>query len=242
MAMPNTGSAPNWGLLDKQSEISESRQEKINFGKMNLSVIYQQWAGSKENPLPPTEVTEAVYAALPDKQRGMKLIMTMDVREFGAPFDYVRNLNTGDKDWFKSFKPSVENLFGTGSMGKGKWGQTLANLQGKYVEVHDVPQSKESKDGKIYGYPTIIRVFTTREECLAAKNARFPVDPNAPAAATSVAGSVSADVPTGWTVDGWESVKPAIRTALAQPGASAAAVATQYGVDVRFVAALVGTA
>ena len=58
---------------------------------------------------------------------------------------------------------------GKGSMSKGKFGVTLSELNGSYVEVHDVPQ----QDNDEYNTAKLVKVFKSRDECFAAWEQRF---------------------------------------------------------------------
>lgn len=234
MVMPTM---PNWGQLDQASQKIEERGERVNFGQITFSVSYLHWPGSKEYPMPPVDVQESAWNTLPDKQRGMRFHVALNVREFGADFDYTRRIDMGGADWFKIFKPAIEALpgYGKGAMGKGKYGTTLSTIHGKYVEVHGVPQTKTSSDGKTYDVPVIVKIFNSREECLAAKQARFPTDGSTPVVASAPAGVPG--IPPGWTPQGWASVIPTIKTALTA-GQPVETIAAGYTVDKSFIEGL----
>lgn len=237
----------NPNLLNQQSERVEAFATKVNFGKARFVPTYKHWPGSKENPLPPVEVDEATFSTLPVESRSIDLVLEMDTDEagFDAPFHYSRFLQMGQKNWHKIFKKSVEALYGNGSMGKGRYGDTLAQINERYVEIADV-EITYIKDGeeKTGGYPQLVRVFATREECLAAKQARFAPSAGAPAgvpaaavAAAPAAGGLS--IPPGYTAETWPAVIPAIRAELAA-GKTAEQVAVAYAVPSAFVTALLG--
>lgn len=230
-------------LLNQQSERVEAFAEKVNFGKANFKPVYKHWPGTKENPLPPVEVDEAVFATLPVESRSIDLTLEIDTDEagFDAPFKYSRFLQMGQSNWHKIFKKSVESLRGAGSMGKGRYGDTLATINGQYVEIADV-EITYTKDGeeKTGGYPKLVRVFATREECLAAKNARFAKSGGTAGVAAVAQPTVAADgtnVPPGWTAETWAASIPRIRQELASDK-TAAQVAADYAVPVGFIAAL----
>lgn len=238
----------NPNLLDQQSERTEAFAVKVNFGKARFVSSYKHFPGTKENRLPAVEVDEATWATLPPESRIIDLTLEIDTEEpgFDAPFHYTRILKMGSKDWHKIFKKSVEALYGAGSMGKGRYGTTLAKVNEKYVEVADVEvtyikKTAENPDGeeKTGGYPQLVRVFATREECLAAKQARFASGGSAAAAPVAPAGvaPAAASFPPGWTAETWAASAAGIRAELAS-GKAPAQVAADYAVPVPFIVAL----
>lgn len=230
----------NPNLLDQQSVRTEQMSERVNFGKANFVVKYKHFVAKGE---PIVEVDEATFATLPVENRIIDLTLEIDTDEpgFDAPFKYSRLLKMGSKDWHKIFKKSVEALFGAGSMNGGKYGTTLSQISGRYVEVSDV-EITYTKDNEIKtaGYPQIVRIFNTRDECLAAKNARFAKSDSTPSVATATVSASGATVPAGYTAESWASIIPMIKQELAG-GKSPAAVAGDYGIqpqDIPLVASL----
>lgn len=206
----------NYDLLGQEADAKEAFSAKSFFGKLTINNgRFIHWVDNQ-----PVEVSQEEFVALPTRDRSMELHFLVDIKEFRPDFEYQyeRNVRLGDSDWWKTLRPSVEAIFGEGSMSKGKYGDTFAKLNGAYVEVSDVPQQKKPE----YGTISITRVFKNREECYAAWSERY---------GSSASSSGASGVPEGWDASVWAEYVPEIRKAL-EEGTPVAEIASNYGLKV----------
>ena len=160
---------------------------KSNFGKLAVTNIRYSKFEEIGGAWTATDIDRAEYAtrmADAKDRRGTMMEFTFEVNlaEFNPnlDFNYTRRVRVGSPDWRKNFVPSVEAVYGKGTMNADKRGATLKSLVGSYVEVHDVPQQPTKNDkhinaatGEPYRTIAIARVFETKADCLAAYVEKF---------------------------------------------------------------------
>ena len=108
------------------------------------------------------------------RSTALEITFEVDVQEInpGLEWNYSRKVRVGDVDWVGIVVPSIEAIYGKGSMGKNKRGKTMSQLLGSYVEVHSPPQLPKPKDkhlnketGQPYRTIEIAQVFEDKEAC-----------------------------------------------------------------------------
>jgi len=204
-------------IAGEEAENRETFSSRAAFGKLSISSArFIKWEDSN-----PTDVTEDEFVTLPARQRSLELKFTVDIQEFrDVDYTYERKVRIGDSDWWATVRPSIEAVKGKKSMSKGKYAETLEQLDGTYVEVHDVPQVK-SPD---YSAIKFAKVFSSRDECFEAWKERYGEDGSGMDKATE-------GVPAGWDASVWAEYVPQIKEALTK-GTLAVELATMYGVTV----------
>jgi hypothetical protein len=212
-----------WETLDEEASAAETFSAKASFGQVSITPHrYIQW-----NDGTPTDVSAEVFATLPERQRSLELLISINIQEFrpSLDFQYERRVRIGDSDWWATVRPSVEAIMGKGSMSAGRYAQTFGKLNGSYVEIHDVPKQKEE------GYNTVkfIHLFGSRDECYNAWKERYGDD--------GVASTPVDNVPEGWDAAVWAETAKGIKELLAK-GEQPVDIAPRYGVEVRYIAAL----
>ena len=217
-----------WGYVDEEAE--KGGGSGVNFGQLNITPSrYIHWIDGQ-----PTDVTPEAFAALPSKDKSLELMFSIDVASMNPSLDWMleRAIRPGDKAWHKTLKPSLIALLGEDAMSKGNYSATLQSLVGKYVEVKDVPQQKSPE----YSTMEFVRIFASKEECFAAYKERFPNTDDG--AATPAIAPLA--IPPNYTPESWAAVVPAIKEALKTQAVPE--VATQYQVDIPFIAEISGQA
>lgn len=197
-----------------------------NFGQLTIKPgRYVHWVNKE-----PVDVTPEVFNTLPADEKSLELLFTVDIQGMNPDLEwqYERKMRPGDKDWQKIFKPALVKLLGKDAMKKGAYSKTLQELNGKYVEAHDVPQIKNDE----YNTIKIVRIFASKEECFIAYKERFGGGTDSGAA---VPASAPLSHPANYTAETWAQMVQPIKDALAS-GTSIPDVATQYQVDVPFIA------
>lgn len=226
MATPELQPDQNfWGAINEEAEKGGGGAQ---FGQLDIKPSrYIHWVNAQ-----PVDVTPEVFATLPAEEKSLELMFTVDIKGMNPSLEwtYERKMRPGDKDWHKILKPSLVELLGEDSMKKGTYSATLQGLVGKYIEVADVPQIKSPE----YNTIKFVRIFNSKEECFTAYKERFPDTDGG--AAVPAAAPIS--VPPAYTAETWQSVVPSIKKALET--SSPPEVATQYQVDVSFIAEIAG--
>lgn len=234
-------------IFDQADEQASYAPTRRNFGKIEITVAtYIHWVDRVKN-----DVTAEQYATLKPNEKSLELLFAVDIQEFRPDLDftYDRRLRPANSDdnWKKIFVPSVTDILGKDSMQKGIYSTTLRNLNGKYVEVEDVPFADENVDLKTI---KLMQIFPDRNACFAAFEefqAQFTeggtvteaVAPP-PAATQTVVQSTAqpvtpANVPDGWEAPAWAaSAVPDILKRLDE-GQTPAEVAKAYDVEEKFV-------
>lgn len=228
-----------WGNVDEAAENAEQFQDRSYFGKLELTHAYIHWVNKER-----IETNAEEYNMLSHGDKSIELLFAVDIEELKPDigFTYDRRLMIGSPDWYKILLPSLKNLLGKDAVGKGNYGNALRQVSGKYVHVKDVPQAKESKDGKIYKTIKFEQLFNNKDECVAAANALFGDDAGVTTTpATTPATPTTATTPTkpeGYQQDVWdvlveEELKPALLS-----GSTVAQLADDYKVPVPLIAAI----
>ena len=95
-------------------------------------------------------------------------------------WEHNRRVRVGSADWRKTLVPSVEAIYGKGSMDADKRGDTLNKLFSSYGRTEDVPQQPQKNDKHInqatglpYNTIRIAEVFDSAESCYDARVALF---------------------------------------------------------------------
>lgn len=245
MATPQEATPQDELWLDDLPQVeaeAAAGMARVNFGKLSMYPRYVQWEDKM-----PTEVTREEWEKLVPRARSQEVVLGVDIQEFNAAleFTYERRMRIGGKDWRKTFKPSVEKIFGTDSMSKENMSATLRKIIGAYVKTEDVPQQpKRGQDASEVEYNTIklLHVYETREKCHAAHVEQFGEQSGA-GAGTDTPGWDEALRKLGWTPEGWAGQIPAMQKAYAALSGvpdKAGKVARDYGVPVECVKQALG--
>ena len=217
-----------WDEVDEQADKSQSALS--NFGQLAITVARRiHW--SDEGVL---DVTEEIYNALPASDKSLELLFSVTISEFNPDLDWVheRKVRIGDKDWHKALVPSLRAILGNDTMSKGNFSETLQSIDGKYVEVTDVPQASNPE----YGTIKFLTIFNSREEAFAAYSARLGGGEVAEVAVAAPTDS-GLPIPPGYGAEAWLGMVADIQAALAG-GKSVPAVAEEYQVGVPAIAAI----
>ena len=216
---------PNSSFWDSVDEEAEKGGGGANFGQLTIKPgRYIHWVDGQ-----PNDVTPEIFGTLPAQEKSLELLFAVNVKEMNPSLDweYERRMRPGDKDWHKILKPSIIELLGADAMKKGAYSQTLQALNGKYVEVHDVPQIKSPE----YNTLKLVRIFDSKDACFAAYKERFGgVD----AAGAAIPATAPLSAPPNYTPETWAQVVPSIKEALKTTPVPD--VAQQYQVGVPFIA------
>jgi hypothetical protein len=166
-------------VLGEAEKAAAEGLTRSSFGKLSLKNRYYFFSGSPETGWGVEDCDFETYRKRmgdPKLKRSTALdvIFTVDVQEMNPSleFQFERGVRVGQPDWVKTLVPSIEAVFGTGSMGAKKRGATMASLNGAYVEVHSVPQQPKKNDkhinretGQPYTTVSLARVFENKDEC-----------------------------------------------------------------------------
>lgn len=152
--------------FDLLNEVNEAQTGFKQYGKLTISTKLYLWRDKKLE-----EANRADWMRAEKGQRAIDTILTVDIQEFkpSLGFTYERKVRVGGLDWQKTLVPSIEAIYGKGSMSEAKKAETLATLNGKYVAVMDVPEQPRKNaqpDAKQYNTPKFIKVYASRDECL----------------------------------------------------------------------------
>ena len=201
-----------------------------NYGKLTLSQKWHVWKDKVKS-----EVTREQFKAADAKVNGknakqLDMVFAVDLQEFkpSLSFTYARDVQVDGIDWQKIVAPSIEAVFGKGSMVKGDTAKgiadtrnaTISKLNGKYVAYQDVLQTptKNKPDPK-YNCFKLVKVYETREACyadfVASGGNRTASDNGADAGGFGNEVS-SPDVPTGFDVESWAAVKSDVQAKVAE--------------------------
>ncbi len=217
-----------WDDVDEQAEKSQSALS--NFGQLAVTVARRiHW--SDDGVL---DVTEEIYNALPASDKSLELLFSVTISEFNPDLDWVheRKVRIGDKDWHKALVPSLRAILGNDTMSKGNFSETLQSIDGKYVEVTDVPQASNPE----YGTIKFLTIFNSRDEAFAAYSARLGGGEVAEVAVAAPTDS-GLPIPPGYGAEAWLGMVADIQTALAG-GQAVPIVAKEYEVGIPFIAAI----
>lgn len=201
-----------------------------NYGKLTLSQKWYLWKDGVKG-----EVTREEFRAAPSMVNGknakqLDMVFAVDLQEFkpSLSFTYERAVQVDGLDWQKIVAPSIEAVYGKGSMVKGDTQKgiadtrnaTLAKLNGKYVAYQDVLQTatKKKPDPK-YNCFKLVKVYDTREACyadfVAAGGNRTSSENGAESGGfDDTVTKQNPDVPTGFDSESWLAVKPDVQTAV----------------------------
>lgn len=159
---------------------------RSQFGKLSGSIrfIYFPENGGVEN-INAKEYRERMADPSTRRSTAMELSFSVDIQEFSKRardqgWEYNRRVRVGSADWRKTLVPSIENIYGKGSMDADRRGDTLSKMFGSYVRVEDVPQQPLKNDKHIneatglpYNTIRIAEVFDSAESCYDAYVAQF---------------------------------------------------------------------
>ena len=238
-------------ILGEAEKAAQEGLVRSSFGELTLSNRYYFFSGSPETGWGVEDCDLETYQARMKDQKlrrstGLDLVFSINVQEFNPSleFTYERKVRVGQADWTKTLVPSIEAVFGKGSMGAKKRGKTMGALNGAYVEVHAVPQQPKKNDkhinaetGEAYKTVKLARVFASKDECYAVYVETFgEPDLSLPAFPKSYG-----DVETWETIKS-ESVTPKVKELLdggMKEEAVVKMVAKEFGVKDGFVQAIV---
>ena len=216
-----------WDDVDEQAEKSQSALS--NFGQLAITVARRiHW--SDEGVL---DVTEEIYNALPAGKKSLELLFSVNISEFNPDLDWTheRKVRIGDKDWHKALVPSLRAILGNDTMSKGNFSATLQTIDGKYVEVTDVPQASNPE----YGTIKFLTIFNSREEAFAAYSARLGGGEVTEVVAAPTDSGLP--IPPNYDAAGWLGMVEDIQAALSG-GQAVPIVAKEYEVGIPFIAAI----
>lgn len=216
-----------WDAVDESADRGDAAG--ANFGQISITPHrYIQWVDKE-----PVDVTPEIFNTLPAEEKSLELLFAVDIQGMNPDLEwkYERRMRPGDKDWQKILKPSLIELLGKDSMKKGNYSKALQELDGKYVEAHDVPQIKNPE----YGTIKIVRIFASKEECFTAYKERFGGSDSG----TTTPASAPLSHPANYTAETWAQMVAPIKAELAK-GTSVPDVAGQYQVEVPFIAEIAG--
>jgi hypothetical protein len=228
----------------KAAQEAEERSQLLNFGKLTIGapryVRFKRDAGG--NFQERLEVTAEQYHQLvsnPATKEEMQYEVNfeIDVKEFNPnlSFDYQRYvaIKGGKSDWNKVVKPSLETILGKAKV--ADFGGLLDYLNGKYVQVADVPQVRKSDFNTI----EFKAIYNNQDECFQAWNEVYGGRVGRPSATAegTVDTATAIDFPSSVypTYQDWLSAVPGIKQALAQPDANPAKIAGDYAVTPNYI-------
>lgn len=205
--------------FDLLNEVNETQSSFKQYGKLTLSTKLMLWRDKKLE-----EASRADFMRAEKSQRAIDTIITVDIQEFkpSLGFTYERKVRVGGLDWQKTLAPSIEAIYGRGSMSEAKKSETLMALNGKYVAVMDVPEQPRKNaqpDAKQYNTPKFIKVYASRDECLHDASEGFSTMTGANGA-TEVSDPM---VPADYSKADWLSMKQDVVDAVNQAIAKAEA-------------------
>lgn len=212
-----------WNVVDEAADAADQPLPRYQYGQLTVKPgQYIHWVD--KNPI---DVTPEEFNKLPVKERSLKILFSINVKEMNPELDweYERMLRPGESDWHKILKPSIVALMGKDSMSKGNYSKTLQELSGKYVEAADVTQTKNPE----YNTIQLLRIFESRDACFTAYKERFGDSVASSAAPTLLS------TPDGWETGAWLTVVVDIETAFIA-GQTVKQIADEYGVPVANIA------
>lgn len=219
---------------------------KLNFGKLKISPRFLMWVDKK-----PVEIDAATYSKLGARERSLEYVFGVDIQEFkpDLQFTYERKVQVGGLDWNKTFKPSLETIFGKDAVAKDL-AACLRQLHGAYVCVEDVPQiaTKAHPDRAKYSTVKMVARYATREACYAAWKEKYGDANGSGGNGRVLVTDDNLDVPIGYTAETWEAMKVDLnrlytKHAAANTPAEAARLAgEEYGASAAQVATLLDIA
>lgn len=143
----------------------------VNYGRLTATAMVKRFKGKGEQP---EEFPFKDGYTLKAKEF-LFLKVAVDIQEFNPnlQFEYERKVDirrssaTQKSDWSEIVLPSLEAVFGA------NWGDAI--LKSPYVELEDVPNvsGTVSKSGRVLTVPKFVKVFKNKQECAAAREARF---------------------------------------------------------------------
>lgn len=166
-------------LTGLDEDIEASSLPRTNIGKLTISAEFWK-KGDKDKGVKSTQVSQEEFLNLAANMRFRKLLFYVDIREFAPSlsFDYTpKGFLIGSPDWRDILCPSVEAVYGAGSM-KGETAMaTLRKLNNQYVECENVPQSSgdiNPNTQKPYTTFRLLKVYESRNTAYAEHEKRFP--------------------------------------------------------------------
>jgi hypothetical protein len=214
---------------------------KLNFGKLKISPRFLMWQDRK-----PIEIDAGTYAKLGARERSLEYVFGVDIQEFKPElqFTYERKVQVGGLDWNKTFKPSLETIFGKDTVAKDL-AACLRQLHGAYVCIDDVPQiaTKAHPDRAQYSTVKLVARYATREACYAAWKEKYGGS-NGGGNGKVLVTDENLDVPIGYTAETWEAMKPDLyrlyikHASVHSPAEAARFAGEEYGASAAQVASL----
>ena len=143
----------------------------VNFGRLVATPMVKRFKGKGE--MPDVFDLKDGYDLQAKEFMIVKFSITLSEFNPNLEFDYERSVDirksseTTKSDWAEIVEPSLIKAFGN------NWGDVI--LSKPYVEVEDVPNvaGTVSKSGKLLMVPRFVKMFKTKAECAAAREARF---------------------------------------------------------------------
>jgi hypothetical protein len=221
-----------WRDFGEAAEYADKASERVNYGKVTITPRYIKWNRDEDGISlgPPDEITPEQYRQLPKEDTSLEVLFGVDIQEFNPALEWTYQkkvlLAPGKNDWTKVVRPSLVKLLGKKIM--EDYASAFASLNGKYVQVADVPQVKNPEFDTV----EFRAVYASRDECFQSRNERFGGSNSGQATAQATPAATSA-VPEGYTDASWKSTIPAIKTALTTQDVNK--VASDYMVPPKFI-------
>ena len=165
-------------LWNKVKQFSDAAPEagfvNINFGKLVVKPMVVKWLDKDGVRTPDKRELKDGEELQDGEQLELDIKVLISELNPALAWDYhknvtVKNSGTQKTDWNETVRPSFERVFG-----KTVWADALEKQP--YVAVEDVPNlaGKSSDAGKVYGVPKVIARYASKEECIKARDARYP--------------------------------------------------------------------
>jgi len=224
--------------LEQEAQAAEAFSVRINYGKLTVKPSRHTHWQDINGVRTPVEVTVEQFRQLSTRDRTLELEFSVDIKEFNPTleFEYTRRVNVsgGNTDWNKIVQPSLAKLLDKNTM--KSYVKVMNTINGKYVEVQDVPQIK----GEDFNTIKFLRIFPDRGECFKAWGERFGKDAtSAPAPSGTAAQHAQEehpDYPASVYGDytSWKDTVPSVKIQL-EKGVTPAQAAIDYGVDIKYI-------
>lgn len=221
--------------FEQEAQAADAFSVRVNYGKLTIKPSRHTHWQDVDGVRTPVVVTKEQFRQLSTRDRTLELEFSVDIKEFNPTleFDYARrvNISGGNTDWGKIVQPSLAKLLDKDTM--KSYVKVVNAINGKYVEVQDVPQVKDENFNTI----KFLRIFADRGECFKAWGERFAKDAPVPAAAPAQpVAQEHPEYPASVYGDyaSWKDTVPAVKDALAKDEPPAT-VATNFGVEVKYI-------
>ena len=130
--------------FEQEAQAADAFSVRVNYGKLTIKPSRHTHWQDINGVRTPVEVTVEQFRQLSTRDRTLELEFSVDIKEFDPTleFEYERrvNISGGNTDWGKIVQPSLGKLLDKNTM--KSYVKVVNAINGKYVEVQDVPQVK----------------------------------------------------------------------------------------------------